>query len=112
MRRVNSLEYKRNSARRDLSKHKNHDSDIRLNYTEEITESKTELEDSWEKFLSFCFPNALSCSPCMVARHTLIITLTGIAPLPCSPNYRLLLQIGFLFFNVPFNAVSPNPVHR
>lgn len=21
------------------------------------------------------------------------------------------LEIGFLFFNVPFNAVSPNPVH-
>lgn len=60
----------------------------------------------------FLFPNALGCSPCMVARHTLIIPLTGTAPLPLSPNYRLSLQIAFLFFNVPFNAVSPNPVHR
>ena len=58
------------------------------------------------------YPNALSCSPCMVARHTLIIVLTGIAPLLLSPNYCLSLQISFLFFNVPFNAVSLNPVHR
>lgn len=60
----------------------------------------------------FLFPNALSCSPCMVARHTLIILLAGIALLPLSLNYCLSPQIGFLFFNVPFNAVSLNPVHR
>lgn len=60
----------------------------------------------------FLFLIALSFSPCMVARHTLIILLTGIAPLPLPENNHLLLQIGFLFFNVPFNAVSPNPVHR
>lgn len=55
----------------------------------------------------------LSCSPCKVARHTLITLLTAIALLPLLPNHRPLLQIRFLFFNVPFNAVSPvNPVHR
>lgn len=70
----------------------------------EITESERELE-------AFLFPNAPSCSPCMVSRHTLILPLTGIAPLPFSSNYCLSLQIGFLLFNVPFNAVSPNPVH-
>ncbi len=81
-------------------------------YAEGITESKRELQGLMGEISPFLFPNALSCSQCMVARHTLIILLTGIAWLPLSLNYCLSLQIGFLFFNVPFNAVSPNPVHR
>lgn len=91
-----------------MSKHRKHGSAVILYYAEEITERRR--EPSGETFLSFLFPNALSGSPCMVARHALIISLTGIAPPPVSPRHSFLLQIGFyLFFNMPFNAVSPNP---
>lgn len=58
----------------------------------------------------YLFLNAMSCCLCAVARHTLILRFTGIALLPFR-QLHLMIQTGCLFFNIPFNAVSPNPVH-
>lgn len=70
-------------------------------------------EDSWEGFLSFssqmhwAVAYVWFCKAYInyTARRNRFAAIVTELPL-------FAIQIGFLSFNVPFNAVSPNPVHR
>ena len=56
----------------------------------------------------FSFQFLQGYSLCLVAK-TFIILLPGITLLPGYLNYCLLPGLLYVFFNVPFNAVYPNP---